>query len=192
MTLPQDHDGRRKQVTLYFPSPVRLALPKVTAISLLLVVGANIGSLTKTGDWSAPSLKIHLLTTLILLALLVFILLIVFCTSRLISAFLIIDHDSLIIVKMAKAREYSLDSISSFVIEMLISSDQSRQKIDVEVFARDQQGEKQPIFCFGHDYRFLDAWKKTAVMLEKATGKKVAMVFHMRNSNGQVIHTEAI
>jgi hypothetical protein len=192
MTHPQNNDGKSRQMTLYFPSPVRLALPKFAAISLLLIVAANVGSLTKTGDWSATSLKIHSLTTLILLVLLFFILLIVFYTSKIISAFLIIDNDSLVFIKMGKAREYSLDSIKSFVFETSTVLDNDHQEIDVEVFGRGQQDEKKPIYFFRHHYRLLGAWKKTALMLEKATGKKVAMVFHMLDSNGQVIDTEII
>jgi hypothetical protein len=54
-----DNAGRGKPVTLYFPSPLRVALPKATAISLLLIAAANIGSLIKSGDWSATSLREH-------------------------------------------------------------------------------------------------------------------------------------
>ena len=186
----QDNDGRRKPVTLYFPSPLRVALPKVTAISLLLIVAANIGSLTKSGDWAATSLKIHFLTTLIIVSLIGLILLIVYCANKIISAFLIIDHDSLVIVKTGKAKEYDLDSIKSFLFDTTIYDSGNQQQIDVAIFAHNQQDEKQPIFSFSHHYRLLDAWKKTAARLETATGKNVVMVLHMRDSNGQLIDIE--
>jgi len=186
----QDNDGRRKPVTLYFPSPLRVALPKVTAISLLLIVAANLGSLTKTGDWSNISLKIHFLTTLIIVALIGLILLIVYYVSKIISAFLIIDHNSLVIVKTGKAVEYNLDNIKSFLFDTTIFHENNPQKIDVMVLAHNQRGEKQPISSFNHHYRLLSAWKKTATMLEKVTGKNVMMVFHMRDPNGNVADME--
>ena len=186
----QDNDGRRKPVTLYFPSPLRVALPKVTAISLLLIVAANIGSLTKSGDWSAASLEIHFLTTLIIVALFGLILLIVYYASKIISAFLIIDHNSLVIVKTGKAVEYNLDNIKSFLFDTTIFYESNLQKIDVMVFAHNQRDEKQPILSFNHHYRLLGAWKKTATMLETATGRNVMMVFHVRDPNGNVADME--
>jgi len=192
MTLLQNNDGSGKQVTLYFPSPLRVALPKVTAISLLLIFAANIGSLTKSGDWSATSLKIHFLTTLIIVALIGLILLILYYANKIISAFLIIDHDSLVIVKIGKAREYNLDSIKSFLFDTTISYSSNPHQIDVAVFVRNQQDEKQHIFSFNHHYRLLGAWKKTAAMLETATGKNVIMVFHMKDPNGQVVDIEPV
>jgi hypothetical protein len=177
-------------VTLYFPSPLRLALPKVTAISLLLIVAANIGSLTKSGDWSNISLKIHFLTTLIILALIGLILLIVYYASKIISAFLIIDHNSLVIVKTGKAVEYNLDNIKLFLFDTTIFYESNQQKIDVMVFAHNHRDEKQPILSFNHHYRLLCAWKKTATMLEKVTGKNVMMVFHVRDPNGNVADME--
>lgn len=190
MTHSQNHDGSGKRVTLYFPSPLRVALPKVTAISLLLIVAANIGSLTKSGDWSDISLKIHFLTTLIIVALIGLILLIVYYASRIISAFLIIDHDSLVIVKIGKAKEYNLDSIKSFLFDTTIAYSSNPQQIDIAVFAHNQRDEKQHILSFNHHYRLMDAWKKTAAMLETATGKNVIMAFHMRDPNGNVVDME--
>jgi len=96
----QDNDGRRKPVTLYFPSPLRVALPQGHKQSPCCSSLLQHRSLTKSGDWAATSLKIHFLTTLIIVALIGLILLIVYYASKIISAFLIIDHNSLVIVKL--------------------------------------------------------------------------------------------
>jgi hypothetical protein len=190
MTHSQDHDGSGKPVTLYFPSPLRVALPKVTAISLLLISAANIGSFIKSGDWSATSLKIHFLTTLILVSLIGLILLIAYYASKITSVFFIVDHDSLVIVKMGRAREYKLDDINAFQFDSTISSSKNNQRIDIAIFAQNKQDEKLHIFSINHHYRLLGAWRKTAAMLEMATGKNVIMVLHMQDYSDQVVDIE--
>jgi hypothetical protein len=184
MRHSQDHTDRGKPVTLYIPSPLRVALPKVTVISLLLIAAANIGSLIKTDDWSAISFKIHLLTTFIIISLFGLILLIVYYGSKMLSPFLVIDHDSLIIVKLGKAREYNLDDINSFAFDISTSDPKNYNRIDIALFINTVHNEKLCILAINHPYRILDAWKEMVTMLEDLTHKSVITVFHVQDDSG--------
>ncbi len=185
-----DNAGRGKPVTLYFPSPLRVALPKATAISLLLIAAANIGSLITSGDWSATSLKIHLLTTLIILSLIGLILLISYYVSRITSPFLIVDHDSLVVVIMGKAKEYELDTINSFLFDNTVTCISNRKRIIVSLFFINMNTDKRTIFSINHPYRLLNAWNRTAAILEIMTGKPVITTFYIQDHKDGVVDME--
>ena len=161
-------------------------LPRSAAVALSLVVFANAFSLFKSGDWSTISIKLHLLTDLIILSLIGLSLLIAYCLLRILSPFCIIDSNSFIIVRRGRAKEYSLTEIDSFLITNTASTVMDRPLLKTELYILNSELEKEQIFSTEIANRLQRAWKKTAEKLTKATEKMVSIEYFVEDPDGRV------
>lgn len=161
-------------------------LPRSAAVALSLVVFANAFSLFKSGDWSTISIKLHLLTDLIILSLIGLSLLIAYCLLRILSPFCIIDSNSFIIVKIGRAKEYSLTEIDSFLITNTASSVMDRPLLKTELYIINSELEKEIIFSTENANRLQRTWMKTVGKLTKATEKMVSTEYFVEGPDGRV------
>jgi hypothetical protein len=177
---------RHKQVTIHFPTHAWNMLHRAAAVALSLVVLANAFSLLRAGDWSAISIKFHLLTDLIILSLIGLSLLIAYCLLRILSPFCIIDSDSFIIVRKGRAKEYSLIEIDSFLIVNTASTVMDRPVLKTDLYILNSALEKQLIFSNETANKLQRAWKKTAKELTEVTRKRVLIEYFVEEPDGRL------
>jgi hypothetical protein len=182
----EDNPPKLKDVTIYWPTRSRHLLPATAVTCLGLVLLANVVSLLSAGDWSVVSLKLHLLTTFIILSLLGLLLMIAYYLLRIISPFCMIDSDSFIVCHMGMAREYGWDEIDYFLLSSTASLTQAVPTLKIRLFIVTPKHSKEEIFTSDMANRLQRSWNKTAKELQDATEKAVSIELLVEDPDGRI------
>jgi hypothetical protein len=182
----EDSPPKLADATIYWPTRPRHVLPAIAVTCLGLVILANVVSLLITNDWSVVSLKLHFLTTLIILSLFGLLLLITYYLLRIVSPFCMVDREGFIVCHRGMAREYGWDEIDSFLLRCTASLTQGVPTLKIRVSIVTPKHSKEEIFTSDMANRLQRAWHKIARELQDATGKTVSMELLVEDPDGRI------
>jgi hypothetical protein len=182
----EDNPPKLKDVTIYWPTRPRHALPAIAVTCPGLVILANVVSLLMTGDCSVVSLKLHFLTTFIILLLLGLLLLIAYYLLRIVSPFCMIDSEGFIVCHRGMAKEYGWDEIDSFLLRCTASLTQGVPTLKIRLSIVTPKHRKEEIFTSDMANGLQRAWSKTAKELQDATEITVSMEFLVEAPGGRI------
>ncbi len=185
-THSKDRVRRHRPVRIYFPSIGWSLLPATAVATLFLIILASLISLFKSGDWSMLSIKLHILTALIMLSLAALFLVIAYGVLMIITPFCMIEDDSLILITSGKAEEYALNDIHAFEVATIASLSRNRFYLKIKFYILDNQNQQQMIFTNVTTTFLRRAWVRTARKFEAATARKVSIQFFVENPDGHL------
>ena len=176
----------KKEEKIYLPSFALNILPKIIAVSFLILAFIAFIDFLQGNDWSPRALG----QLFVLIGIIVTVFFLFWKASYVLlkryAGFVFVKNGKLVLQRKQISQEYALDSIDHFLITSTVCFAASGNLAKRELFIIDTQENKRRVHHNDMANNLKKSWKKFGSQLEDRTGTKVKFIDYVEDLDGQI------